>query len=166
MSGGRHASSHKAAGDQTHHHLHGCSAAVLDCTSECRLERHAETALCSAYLGNVKLLQHCQSICGNPFAITDGFGRNVLHVAASRGHLHLVHWLLTRRKVAVNVADWESRWSALHRSLFYGHLGVGVYLVKVCACVYNALSMCHIIYVIMLLLFTMSEKCRVMSGTE
>ena len=140
MSGGRHASSHKAAGDQTHH-LHG-SAAALDCTTECRLEKHAETVLCCAYLGNIKLLQHCQSVCGNPFAITDGFGRNVLHVAASRGHLHLVHWLLTRKKVAVNVADWESRWSALHRSLFYGHLGVGVYLVKVC--IYNALYICHL----------------------
>ena len=129
MSGGRRASGHKAAGDPTHP-LHG-SAAVLGCTSECRLERHAETALCCAYLGNIKLLQHCQTICSNPFTITYGFGRNVLHVAASRGHLHLVHWLLTRKKVAVNVADWESRWSALHRSLFYGHLGVGVYLVKV-----------------------------------
>ena len=125
MSGGRQASL-RAAGDQPH-----SGAAVLDCTTECKLERHSETALSCAYLGNTKLLQHCSSVCSNPFHIADRFGRNVLHVAASRGHLHLVQWLLTRKKVPVNVVDWESKWSALHRSLFYGHLGVGAYLVKV-----------------------------------
>lgn len=128
MSGGRQAS-HKAAGDQLYQ-LN--STTLLDCTVECRLEQHSETALCCAYLGNIKLLQHCSTTCGNPFSIIDGFGRNVLHVAASRGHLHLVQWLLARKKVQVNVSDWESRWSALHRSIFYGQLGVGVYLVKVC----------------------------------
>ena len=122
MSGGRQASL-KAAGDS--------NAAALDCTVECRLEQHAETALGCAYLGNTKLVQHCSSVCNNPFSIADRFGRNVLHVAASRGHLHLVQWLLTRKKVAVTVADWESSWTALHRSVFYGHLGVGGYLVKV-----------------------------------
>lgn len=125
MSGGRQASL-KAAADSLSNYT-----AAVDCTAECRLEQHSETALSCAYLGNIKLLQHCSSICGNPFLISDALGRNVLHMAASRGHLHLVQWLLTRRKVPVNVADWESNWSALHRSIFYGRLGVAVYLIKV-----------------------------------
>jgi len=51
-------------------------------------------------------------------------------VAASKGHLHIVAWLLERKKVNFDLGDFESRWSALHRSIYYGHLGVALYLIK------------------------------------
>ena len=103
----------------------------LDCTSQCCLKKHADTVLSCVALGNLKLLQHCKSICGNPFQIVDRVGRNALLVAASKGHLHIVAWLLVKKRVSVNLADFESRWSALHRSIFFGHLGVALHLSKV-----------------------------------
>ena len=103
----------------------------LDCTSECHLKQHADIITACSSLGNLKLLQHCVTICGNPFHIVDSVGRNVLHVAASKGHLHIVEWLLTKKRVTIDLGDFESRWSALHRSLYFGYLGVAVFLVKV-----------------------------------
>ena len=115
--------------------LHKAQQPELDCTESCSLEKHADVILATTALGNVRLLQHCASLCGNPFHITDKFGRTPLHVAASLGLQPMVEWLLQRRAAGggagVNTADWESRWTALHRSLFYGHLGVAVRLVKV-----------------------------------
>lgn len=107
---------------------------VLDCTSECRAKDHALLVLSSAYLGNLKLLKHCATVCGNPLHIQDALGRNALHVAASKGHLQLVQWFVARRKVKVDVFDWESKWSALHRSVYYGQLGAASLLIKVCTC--------------------------------
>ena len=104
---------------------------ALDCTVECSLKQHSDVALSSAFLGNIKLLQHCTSVCANPFRIVDSLGRNVLHVASSMGHLKMVRWLLVKKKVKIDVTDFESNWSALHRSIYSGHLGVGTYLVKV-----------------------------------
>ena len=103
----------------------------LDCTSQCSLKKHADIVLSCVALGNLKLLQHCKSICRNPFQIVDHVGRNALLVAASKGHLHIVAWLLAKKRVSINLADFESRWSALHRSIFYGHLGVALHLSKV-----------------------------------
>lgn len=104
---------------------------VLDCTSECRAKEHAILVLSSAFLGNLKLLKHCASVCGNPLHIQDALGRNALHVAASKGHLQLVHWLVARKKVRVDVCDMESKWTALHRSAYYGQLGAAALLLKV-----------------------------------
>lgn len=105
---------------------------ALDCTAECRARDHALLVLSSAYLGNLKLLRHCASVCANPVHIRDELGRTALHVAASRGHLQLVQWLLARKKkVKVDVADWESKWTALHRSAYYGQMGTAALLLKV-----------------------------------
>ena len=103
----------------------------LECTFECRAANHANVSLCAAYLGNIKLLQHCSTLCANPFEIQDNVGRNALHVAASCGHLQLVHWLVARMRVKINVPDLESKWTALHRSMYYGQLGVAALLLKV-----------------------------------
>ena len=104
---------------------------LLDCTKACSSKQHAEIILSTAYLGNLKLLQHCDTVCGNYLRIRDSFGRNALHVAASKGHSRLVEWLLNKKKVKVNLTDLESKWSALHRSMFYGQLGISAQLVKV-----------------------------------
>ena len=113
----------------------------LECTLECRAVGHANVVLCVASLGNIKLLQHCITVCGNPFRIQDSVGRNALHVAASCGHLQLVHWLVTRMKVKINVHDMESKWTALHRSVYFGHLGVAALLLKV-RCIGTGCTVC------------------------
>lgn len=104
---------------------------VLDCTTECRAKEHSLLVLSSAYLGNLRLLKHCATVCNNPVDITDALGRNALHVAASKGYLQVLLWLLARKKVKVDVFDWESKWTALHRSTYYGQLGAAALLVKV-----------------------------------
>ena len=105
---------------------------ATDCTQDCACPRHATVVLTSAALGNLCLLQHCSSLCSNPWRISDGLGRTPLHVAASRGHTHIAEWLVAQKKVAVDTVDGESGWSALHRSVYYGELGTAVSLVKVC----------------------------------
>lgn len=112
-------------------HQTGRNVLVLDCTPECRASKHSLLVLSSAYLGNLKLLKHCDTVCANPLHIQDALGRNALHVAASRGHLHLVQWLVARKKVKVDVFDLESSWTALHRSTYYGQLGTAALLLKV-----------------------------------
>ena len=104
-----------------------------ECTPECASPAHSGVILTSVALGNLRLLQHCSSLCSNSWRIIDGFGRSPLHVAASRGHTHIVEWLVSRKKVAMDTGDRESGWSALHRSVYFGELGTAVALVKVCA---------------------------------
>ena len=124
---------------------------VLDCTSKCQHLPHANVVLRCAALGNLDLLKHCSTICGNPWNIrctfvsvcsillyisisqcsSDVAGRTVLHVTASKGHLNLVEWLLKRKCRYIDVVDVDSHWSALHRAAYYGHPGVMVTLVKV-----------------------------------
>ncbi len=104
---------------------------ALDCTSECKIEKHSLLALSCTYLGNLKLLKHCATVCGNPFRTQDVIGRNTLHVAASKGHMQLLQWLISKRKVNIDVQDLESKWTPLHRSSYYGQLGAAVFLLKV-----------------------------------
>ena len=103
-----------------------------DCTPYCASLVHAAVVLGSVALGNHRLVQHCASLCSNYCRITDNSGRSPLHVAASRGHTHIVEWLVARKRVAVDTVDGESGWSALHRSVYFGELGTAVTLVKVC----------------------------------
>lgn len=49
------------------------------------------------------------------------YGETALHVAASRGNDEAVN-LLLRYGAGLLVADWESGWTPLHRSLYHQHL--------------------------------------------
>lgn len=106
-----------------------------DCTPDCASPSHAAIILTSVALGNLRLLQHCSNLCSNSLRISDPFGRTPLHVAASRGHLNIVEWLVARKKVAMDTVDGESGWSALHRSVYFGELGTAVSLARVSVCV-------------------------------
>lgn len=123
-----------AASNGTHHVTSKgpSSSNALDCTPECRAREHSSLVLSSACLGNLKLLKHCATVCANPVRIQDALGRNALHVAASKGYLQLVLWLVARKKVKMDIVDLESRWTALHRSAYYGQLGAAAILMKVC----------------------------------
>ena len=52
-------------------------------------------------------------------------------MAASYGHLDIVLWLLKKkRRVKIDSTDWESRWNALHRAAYFGHVGILIPLIK------------------------------------
>ena len=51
-------------------------------------------------------------------------------MAASRGLIHLLSWLLSYKEAAINSKDGESGYSALHRAVLYGQLRAVVFLIK------------------------------------
>uniref|UniRef100_A0A2C9LAN8 BTB domain-containing protein n=1 Tax=Biomphalaria glabrata TaxID=6526 RepID=A0A2C9LAN8_BIOGL len=70
-------------------------------------------------------IRECQSyssLCHSWMRQVDVFGRTTLHLAASFGKLDMLEWILEEKKVDLNQKDFESAWTALHRSLFYGQL--------------------------------------------
>ena len=63
--------------------------------------------------------------------------RNALHIAVSCGKADVVEWLFEEYNVELNVKDYESGWTALHRSLYYGHVDCAIALAKVRLMVLN-----------------------------
>lgn len=57
------------------------------------------------------------------------YGETALHVAASRGNDEAVN-LLLRYGAGLLVADWESGWTPLHRSLYHQHLSTSLLLLR------------------------------------
>ena len=104
---------------------------LLDCTSSCCLPLHAARSTSCIALGDVNLVKRLKRICGNPYKAADQYGRCSLHVAASLGHSDIVAWLVESQGVEVDGQDGESRWTPLHRSLYFGHLQTAVTLIKV-----------------------------------
>lgn len=70
------------------------------------------------------------SYCYNAATIKDAFGRNALHLVSSCGKKGVLDWLI-EKGVDPLVKDKESGWTALHRSIFYGHIDCVWSLLKV-----------------------------------
>lgn len=90
-------------------------------------------------------IRECQSyssLCHSWMRQVDVFGRTTLHLAASFGKLDMLEWILEEKKVDLNQKDFESAWTALHRSLFYGQLNCARLLtqVKSLGPIYNTCS--------------------------
>ncbi|KAF5390605.1 hypothetical protein D9757_002585 [Collybiopsis confluens] len=63
----------------------------------------------------------------------DGFGRTVLHLASAAidaSSVEYVRLLLKHPAINVNLQDWESQWTALHRAMYAGNLGVVLLLLQ------------------------------------
>ena len=102
-----------------------------ECGPKCRSREHARELNVAISKGNLRQIQLFLSLCHNATTISDQFGRNVLHVAASCGKTDVVEWLLTERKVEATTKDLEHGWTALHRALFYGQLASARLLISV-----------------------------------
>uniref|UniRef100_A0A1X7V048 BTB domain-containing protein n=1 Tax=Amphimedon queenslandica TaxID=400682 RepID=A0A1X7V048_AMPQE len=104
-----------------------------DCTAKCRALEHAHVVHRVIATGNLELLKHCSTICGNPWYKCDEAGRSTLHVAASTGSSEIAQWLLRRKgakEKLINLTDIDSNWTALHRAAYFGYPGIMVPLMK------------------------------------
>ncbi|XP_053350018.1 inhibitor of Bruton tyrosine kinase [Clarias gariepinus] len=107
------------------------SLVTPDCTPKCHSPRHAEVivaALTSGSEGQLKTF--LSSYCHNAATLKDEFGRTALHLSASLGKRALLEWLLDSKSAELLLKDKESGWTALHRSIFYGHVHCLMALVK------------------------------------
>ncbi|XP_045069335.1 inhibitor of Bruton tyrosine kinase-like isoform X2 [Coregonus clupeaformis] len=102
-----------------------------DCTPKCRSMRHADEVVAALTRGSEGSLRaFLTTHCHNAATLRDAFGRTALHLAASLGKRALLEWLLESKRADLMVKDKESGWTALHRSVFYGHIHCLMSLVK------------------------------------
>ncbi|KAM4865640.1 inhibitor of Bruton tyrosine kinase isoform 1-T2 [Thomomys bottae] len=98
------------------------SSAIPDCTARCRSLEHALDILSVITKGSENQIKaFLSSHCYNAATTKDAFGRNALHLASSCGKKGVLDWLM-EKGVDPLVKDKESGWTALHRSIFYGHI--------------------------------------------
>ncbi|XP_015425780.1 PREDICTED: inhibitor of Bruton tyrosine kinase isoform X7 [Myotis davidii] len=95
---------------------------IPDCTLKCRSLKHALDVLSVVTKGSENQIKaFLSSHCYNAATIKDDFGRNALHLVSSCGKKGVLEWLI-EKGVDLLVKDKESGWTALHRSIFYGHI--------------------------------------------
>ncbi|KAM6185438.1 inhibitor of Bruton tyrosine kinase [Rhynchocyon petersi] len=98
------------------------NSSIPDCTSKCRSLKHALDVLSVVTKGSEgQIKAFLSSHCYNAATIKDAFGRNALHLISSCGKKEVLDWLI-EKGVDPLVKDKESGWTALHRSIFYGHI--------------------------------------------
>ncbi|XP_037375902.1 inhibitor of Bruton tyrosine kinase isoform X2 [Talpa occidentalis] len=98
------------------------NSSIPDCTSKCRSLKHALDILSVVTKGSENQIKvFLSSHCYNAATIKDAFGRNALHLVSSCGKKGVLDWLI-EKGVDPLVKDKESGWTALHRSIFYGHI--------------------------------------------
>ncbi|XP_006873336.1 PREDICTED: inhibitor of Bruton tyrosine kinase isoform X3 [Chrysochloris asiatica] len=106
------------------------SSSTPDCTSKCRSLKHALDILSVIIEGSEgQIKAFLSSHCYNAVTIKDAFGRNALHLTSSCGKKGILEWLV-EKGVDPLVKDKESGWTALHRSIFYGHIDCAWALLK------------------------------------
>ncbi|XP_042527052.1 inhibitor of Bruton tyrosine kinase [Dipodomys spectabilis] len=103
---------------------------VPDCTARCRSLEHALDILSAITKGSENQIKaFLSSHCYNAATTKDAFGRNALHLASSCGKKGVLDWLMEKGADPL-VRDKESGWTALHRSIFYGHIDCAWSLLK------------------------------------
>lgn len=109
------------------------SAVPHECFHRCNFRRHGTNltaALTKASLADEKVASYLKWCCIRFWQALDSDGRTLVHVAASKGRLKLLTFLLGHQDVNINARDQESLYTALHRSLFYGQLHCAVRLIQ------------------------------------
>lgn len=101
-----------------------------ECTTRCRSLQHALDVISVVTRGSEQQIKaFLSSYCCNAPTTKDDYGRNALHIAASCGKKEVLDWLASKG-VDLLVKDKESGWTALHRSIFYGHIHCAFSLLK------------------------------------
>ncbi|KAB0803203.1 hypothetical protein PPYR_00173 [Photinus pyralis] len=104
-----------------------------DCTDLCKSIQHADL-ICGALTKRQPLDCHIcaylQLLCCRCESVKDRLGRTALHIAASCGRSNVIKWLLKVKHANINAKDYESGYTPLHRSIFYGKIDVAVHLIK------------------------------------
>ncbi|XP_069830794.1 inhibitor of Bruton tyrosine kinase isoform X2 [Dendropsophus ebraccatus] len=101
-----------------------------ECTVRCRSLQHALDVVSAVTRGSEQQIKaFLSSYCCNATTLKDDFGRNVVHISASCGKKGVLDWLAAKG-VDLTVKDKESGWTALHRSIFYGHIDCALTLLK------------------------------------
>ncbi|XP_041418088.1 inhibitor of Bruton tyrosine kinase isoform X2 [Xenopus laevis] len=102
-----------------------------ECTTRCRSLQHALDVISVVTRASEQHIKvFLSSYCCNAVTLKDDFGRNATHIAASCGKKNVLDWLITGKGVDLAVKDKESGWTALHRSIFYGHIDCALSLLK------------------------------------
>ncbi|CAH2249161.1 inhibitor of Bruton tyrosine kinase isoform X1 [Pelobates cultripes] len=102
-----------------------------ECTTKCRSLQHALDIVSVITRGNEHQIKaFLSSYCCNATTLKDDFGRTATHLAASCGKKGVLDWLATVKGVDLSIKDKESGWTALHRSIFYGHIDCALSLLK------------------------------------
>lgn len=98
------------------------NSSIPDCTSKCQSLKHALDVISVVTKGSENQIKaFLSSHCYNAATVRDAFGRNALHLVSSCGKKGVLDWLI-EKGVDPLVKDKESGWTALHRSIFYGHI--------------------------------------------
>jgi len=107
-------------------------ASKADCTPRCKSSQHCGE-LAQVLLHSVAeeaalawVVRHCHT----PGRAKDTSGRTLVHLAASRGLLTILEWLLKQKDVSLNGKDTENGYSPLHRAAFHGQLRTVVFLLQ------------------------------------
>ncbi|XP_071998162.1 inhibitor of Bruton tyrosine kinase isoform X2 [Engystomops pustulosus] len=101
-----------------------------ECTVRCRSLQHALDVISVVTRGSdPQIKAFLSSYCCNATTLKDDYGRNVCHISASCGKKGIIDWLADKG-VDLSVKDKESGWTALHRSIFYGHIDCALTLLK------------------------------------
>ncbi|XP_042299437.1 inhibitor of Bruton tyrosine kinase-like isoform X1 [Sceloporus undulatus] len=107
------------------------SSLMPDCTLKCRSQQHALDIVSVVTRGSEgQIKAFLTSHCYNAATSKDTFGRNALHLASSCGKKGVLDWLAETNGVDLSAKDKESGWTALHRSVFYGHIDCAWSLLK------------------------------------
>lgn len=105
-----------------------------DCTQRCRSRNHGQiltSAITKRSVTDEALAAFIKATCANFIKAFDFEGRTALHMAASRGRIKLMEWLIRHSSEAfINARDRESGYTPLHRSIFYGQIYAAVTLMK------------------------------------
>ncbi|XP_075454064.1 inhibitor of Bruton tyrosine kinase isoform X4 [Ascaphus truei] len=102
-----------------------------ECTLRCRSSQHAMDIISVVTRGSEHQIKaFLSSYCYNAATLKDDFGRNVVHIAASCGKKGVLDWLAEAKGVDLSIKDKESGWTALHRSIFYGHIDCALSLLR------------------------------------
>lgn len=104
-----------------------------DCTEKCKSKRQASQlfpVLTKRCVSDAEICSYLSNSCSNCGIIHDCLGRTALHFAASCGRTQVIKWLTSKRNAQINFKDFESGYTALHRSVFYGKINSAVALIQ------------------------------------